>query len=121
MTAPAQSIVPSPTPSILPKPRTEKGLIPLFASYAVLQALDIDSTRRALNAGATEQNPLMRPIVSSTPAMIAFKAAATAGTLVIANRLAKQNRVAGYLLMFALNSAYIYVVANNYKIARQYP
>src|SRR3954454_10364471 len=60
------------------------ALVPLYASFATLQALDYHSTRSALADGSVrEANPLMRSIVNSPPAFIAVKAAATAGVIVV--------------------------------------
>lgn len=85
---------------------------------AVLQALDVHSTLKAIDSGrGVEQNPVMAPVVNRPAAFVAFKVAATAGTIVAADRLAKHNRIAAYAVMFALNSAYLYVVAHNYKVA----
>jgi hypothetical protein len=105
-------------PSLVrPSPRRPHSLIPLFASYAVVQALDVHSTLTAVSRGAVEQNPLMAPLVNRPAAFVAFKAGVTAGAIVVANRLARHNRLAAYVLMFALNSAYAFVVVHNYTVA----
>ena len=116
--ATAQSPVQAPPgPSIVRPTARPRGLVPLYASYAVLQALDAHSTLRAINGGAFEQNPVMAPIVNRPAALVAFKAATTAGAILAAQRLAKHNRVAAYALMVGLNSAYAFVVVHNYKVA----
>jgi len=97
--------------------KTSRGLIPLFASYAVLQALDVHSTLRAVNAGGTEANGLVNPLVGRPALFIAFKAAMTAGTIAGAERLSRHNRVAAWGLMLAANSAYAWVAVHNYRIA----
>ncbi len=94
-----------------------RGLLPLFVSYATLQALDVHSTLIALHNGAVEQNPIVGPFVNRPAALVAFKAATTAGAILAADRLARHNRPAAYALMFALNSAYAFVVVHNYKVA----
>lgn len=104
-------------PSIVRPTARPRGLVPLFASYAVLQALDVHSTLKAIDGGAVERNPLIAPIASRPAAFVALKVAATAGGILAADRLAKRNRVAAYALMFALNSAYAFVVVHNYKVA----
>lgn len=107
-------VVPSVVGSTTRRPH---ALIPVFASYAVVQALDVHSTLRALNAGAVEQNPFMTPLVRHPVAFVGLKAAITAGTIFAADRLSRHHRLAAYCLMFAMNSAYAVVVAHNYRIA----
>ncbi len=104
------------TPRPAPHPR---GLLPLFAGYAALQALDAQSTLSAINHGATEQNPLVAPMVSRPALFIAFKSAVTASTIVAADRLSRRHRLAAYGLRLGLNSAYAMVVVHNYRVARQ--
>ena len=133
--APAQAQAPAPDPSeataatpppastetnassVVAPARTSRGLLPLFASYAVLQALDVHSTLSAIHAGGTEANGLVSPLVGHPAAFIAFKAAMTTGTIAAAERLSKHNRLAAYGLMFAANSAYAWVAVHNYRIA----
>jgi hypothetical protein len=51
-------------------------LIGLYISQRVLQALDAQSTVRALHAGsAQEGNPLVRPSASQSAALVVFKLA----------------------------------------------
>jgi len=95
------------------------ALVPLFASYAVIQALDVHSTLRAINAGAQERNPLMARCVGQPATFVAFKAAMGAGTLWAAERLSRRNRFASYALMFAVNSAYAVAVVHNYRVAHR--
>ncbi len=99
------------------EPASTRGLVPLFASYALMQALDVHSTLTAIDKGAVEENSLMAPLVRRPAAFVAVKAAMTAGTIVAAHRLARNNRVAAYALMVGLNSAYAYVVMHNYRVA----
>jgi len=101
-----------------PRPTRPRVLAGLFASCVALQALDIHSTLRATNGGAAEGNAILAPFVSRPGVFVAVKAAGTAGLIIAADRLSKHNRVAAYVLMFGLNSAYAFVVVHNYKIAR---
>ena len=110
--APGQQLV----PTVSPRRERPHGLAPLYASFAVLQALDVHSTLSAVHDGAVERNRVIAPLVNNPPAFVAFKAAAPAGTIVAVDRVAKHNRVAGYALMFALNSAYTFVVIHNYRV-----
>jgi hypothetical protein len=88
------------------------ALLPaLYGSYAVLQALDAYSTKRAMTAGAREANPLMR--AGGSTGAIAVKAAAGAATIFFAERAWKKNRVGAMVLMTALNGMTAAVVAHN--------
>src|SRR5687768_4530109 len=79
----AQIALPSVGPRDIPteageaKPRRPKALIPLYATFASLQVLDVHSTTRALDRGAVEANPVMKGVVSSPAGMLALKAGAT--------------------------------------------
>jgi hypothetical protein len=94
-----------------------RGLIPLFISYAALQALDVHSTLTVVDRGGSERNAVMAALVGRPAAFVALKAAITTGTLVAANHLSKRSRVAAYALMIGANSAYAIVVAHNYGLA----
>ena len=94
------------------------ALVPLYVSFASLQAFDIDSTRKALNRGGLEANPIMRGVVGSPAAFIALKAAMTGATIASNETLWKRNRAAAVLMMVAMNGAYAAVVAHNYSVAR---
>jgi hypothetical protein len=92
--------------------------VPLYVSFAALQALDVHSTMRALEAGATEQNPLLRGIASRPAALVALKAGVTASTILLTEKLRVRNRTGAIVLMTALNSVYAFVVARNYQAIR---
>lgn len=64
------------------------GILPaLYASSALLQALDVKLTLQALKLGGVELNPAMRGIVKRPAAFMAFKAAAATVTILAAERL----------------------------------
>lgn len=92
-------------------------LTTLYGSYAVLQVLDVVSTRRALDAGAREVNPLMRGGNMTT--MIGVKAATGAATIYFAERMWKKNKVGAIAVMAALNGANAIIVARNQQHARR--
>lgn len=92
-------------------------LVPLYTSFAVLQALDVHSTRVAVARGAVERNPLAAGLVNRPAAFIAVKAGAVAGTVYLAERVRPHSRVGAILVMGALNSLYATVVAHNYRVA----
>jgi hypothetical protein len=93
-------------------------LVPLYFSFAGLQALDVVSTLGALNEGHRERNPAMGWLVQHPGALVAAKVGVAAGTVYLSERLWKKNRTAAVVLMIALNGAYAAVVANNHAAAR---
>jgi len=101
--------------------RTERrppALIPLYASFIALEALDVHSTRRGLANGAIEANPAMSGLTDNSVAMVAAKAAGTAGLILASEKIWKKNRTAAVVLMIATNSAMVWVVGHNYRAVR---
>src|SRR3954469_4198977 len=92
------------------------SLVPLYISFATLQALDVRSTMLATHAGAVEANPIMGSVLSSPPAFIASKAIATAGIVFLTDKAKKQHPRAAFVTMVVLNSLYAGVVAHNYSV-----
>lgn len=103
--------------SLSQTPRRPMALSALYGTYGTLQALDVVTTRRALSAGAREQNPMMKN--GNMAAMIAVKAAAGASTIYFTEKLWKKNRVGAVIVMAALNGATAAIVANNQRNARR--
>jgi hypothetical protein len=95
--------------------RSRHAITSLYAGFVATQALDVHSTLRALNAGHKEANPLMRWATSSPAAFVGFKTAATAGTLLVIERVRKKHPVRAVFLMAAVDTAYAFVVAHNYS------
>jgi hypothetical protein len=89
----------------------------LYVSFAALQVLDIDSTMRAVRDGGREANPVIGMMVESTAVLVATKAAATIGVVILTERLRKRHPTAALLVMIGLNSAYGTVAAHNYGVA----
>lgn len=108
--------------SLITRPRLlthrPNALIPLYAGFAVLQALDAHSTISAIGNGAVEANPLLGGVAAHPGALLAVKMGAAVGTIFVAEKLWKRNPVAAVALMVGLNSAYAIVVAHNYKVGR---
>jgi hypothetical protein len=92
-------------------------LLPLYASHIALQAADVHSTMLALKAGHVEGNPVMRGL--SPAGMVGVKVAATAGVIVLTERLWKRHRIAAVSLMLVGNGALAVIAARNYQIARR--
>ena len=99
------------------KPRPG-ALVPLYASFATLQALDAHSTSRALDQGAVEANPMMKGLAGNPTALFAVKAAGTAGVIFASEKMWKKNRAAAVFFMVAANSAMTWVVQHNYRAVR---
>ncbi|MGH9147624.1 MAG: DUF5658 family protein [Vicinamibacterales bacterium] len=93
-----------------------RALLPLYLSFVSLQVLDIASTRRALEGGAREANPIVAPLSNSTPALVAMKVGSTAAIIYLTERLRKRHPVTAVVLMVGLNAAYAGVVAHNYSV-----
>lgn len=105
-------------PPIALEQRRPSALVPLYVSFASLQALDAHSTARALDRGAVEANPMMKGLAGNTAGMLAVKAAATTGVVYSAERIWKRNKTAAVLFMVAANSAMGWVVQHNYRAVR---
>jgi hypothetical protein len=104
-------------PRDLPVKGTPRGLQPaMYGGLLALQGLDVHSTLRAIDAGHYEQNPLMRWTVSHPAAFISMKAAASAATIYLAERIRKQHPKRALLFMAAVNSAYALIVVHNYSV-----
>ena len=105
-----------------PAPRPA-ALMPLYGSLIGLQALDIDSTMRAIASGAgREANPLMQSVVGRPAALVAVKAGATGAIIFASERLRKTHHpAAAVMLMIGINSAYAMIVAHNYAVANRAP
>ena len=94
-----------------------RGVQPaLYGGLIVLQGLDVHSTLRAIDAGYSEQNPLMRWSVSHPAAFISMKAAASAATIYVAEKIRKRHPGRAMLFMTAVNSAYALIVVHNYSV-----
>jgi hypothetical protein len=98
--------------------RRPGALVGLYASLAGLNALDVYSTRRALNSGAREVNPVMASTSGNFGAMLAIKAATTTSSIYLAEKLWKKNRAAAIVTMVAVNGATAAIAARNFNNAR---
>lgn len=121
---PADSIQQAPavqltiTPRVASVERRPAALVPLYASFATLQVLDLHSTSYALAHGGVEANPTVKGLAGNTVAMAAVKAAGTAGVIYVSERLRKKNKAAAIGLMIATNATMTWVVQHNYRLAR---
>jgi hypothetical protein len=98
--------------------QTPRGLMPaLYAGNIALQVMDTHSTFRALDAGMVESNPMMRWTTEHPVAFVSMKAAATATTILVAEKIRKKHPWRAALFMTGVNTAYALVVAHNYRAA----
>ena len=123
VTVAAQGIGYSPSSSSSPSEGAPKDsprgvLVPLYMSFAALQALDVHSTLRAIDAGAVEQNPFLKGLVNQPAALIALKGGIAASTILVADKVRHHSRIGAIVTMAALNSVYATVVAHNYRAVR---
>lgn len=94
------------------------ALVPLYISFATLQALDAHSTLSAIDVGARETNPVVRGAMTMPAGMVALKAGTAVGVVYLTEKLWRRNRVAAVVTMIALNSAYATIAAHNYRQLR---
>jgi hypothetical protein len=91
----------------------------LYGSLVGLQAYDLYSTHQGLSRGAQESNPLMQGVVGNSTTVIVTKAASTAVTIAIAERLWKTNKAAAIVTMIVANGVMGAVAANNARVLQQ--
>jgi hypothetical protein len=96
-------------PSILPV---------LYVSLAALQGFDGYSTTAGLARGARETNPVMTSAAGNSAAFWAVKAASTAGSIWVAERLWKNNRVGAIVTMAVVNGVMASVAARNASVLK---
>ena len=96
------------------------GVLPsLYVSLAGLQAYDGYSTITGLKRGAVETNGIMKNVAGNPAAMFAMKAGVTAASILMAERLWKQNRrTAAIVTMIATNGLMAAVAARNASVLR---
>jgi hypothetical protein len=93
-----------------------KALIGLYASLAVVNGLDMVTTNRALKNGAMETNPAMRGSVGQ---QLLVKSVMSVGTVAVAEKLWKRNKVAAVVTMIATNGVMAAISASNARNARR--
>jgi hypothetical protein len=97
-------------------PRRPAPLLPLYGTFVVLQGLDAHSTLDAVRRGtAVERNPVLQPFAENAGAVVAIKAATTAGTIFLAEKMWRRHPKRAVVLLTAINVAYAAIVAVNYR------
>jgi hypothetical protein len=89
----------------------------LYVTFGAMQALDVYSTRAAIEAGAREANPSAVAFSQSAGAMLGLKAATTASTIFFAERMWKKNKVGAVIMLVAINGATAAVSMHNMRNA----
>ena len=96
--------------------QTPRGLLPaLYAGNIALQIMDTHSTFRALDSGLVESNPVMGWTTEHPVAFVSMKAAATATTILVAEKIRKKYPRRAALFMAGVNTAYAFIVMHNYR------
>jgi len=116
---PVNLSLPRPNVSVDGNSAAKMGMAAVYASTALMHVLDVDSTLKALKRGAIEANPLMKGVVKNRGMFIATKAAIATASIYATSRMAKNNKVHAIIASAAINSAYLMIVKNNYKIANR--
>jgi hypothetical protein len=93
--------------------------MPLWVSFAALQALDMQSTFKGLQTGGREANPVAGTFIGSGVGFASMKIATAGAVIYLTNRVQKRNRAAAIVTMVALDSAYAFVVAHNYAVQQR--
>jgi len=106
-----------------PTPPPHKGPSPLMQSLygltILVQALDIHSTFRALDAGGKEANPIVMPFADRRGLYVAFRSGIAAAAIYNTHNLARRHKIAAVAVNIGVNCAYGAIVAHNYHVARQ--
>lgn len=89
----------------------------LYVTLGAMQGWDIYSTRAALQAGAREANPAATAFAGNAGSLLGLKAASTVGTIYLAERMWKKNRVGAVVMLVAINSATAAVSMRNMRNA----
>jgi hypothetical protein len=91
---------------------TRGAILPsLYISLAALNTYDAVSTHRGLATGATEANPTMQAVVGHTASLVAVKALATVGTIVMAEHLWKTHHKGQAVAMMVISNGVMSAVA----------
>jgi hypothetical protein len=110
----------APSPELRPAKQSKRPplLVPLYASFAGLEALDVQSTLWGLKRGAVEANPLMKEAARNPAGMIAVKAAATTALIYSAERIRRRHPLLAVAYMAGITSGVAMVVHHNYRVVR---
>jgi len=91
----------------------------LYTSLAALQLYDGYSTLYGQSRGAREANPTMQWMATSPARFWTIKAATTAASIAIAERMWKRNRVGAIVAMAAVNGVAAAVAVHNTSVLQR--
>lgn len=91
----------------------------LYVALGAMQSWDVYSTRAALKAGAREANPTAAAFSGSAGSLLGLKAATTASTIFLAERMWKKNKIGAVVMLVAINGATAAVSMHNTRNARK--
>ncbi|MCY4508619.1 MAG: DUF5658 family protein [Acidobacteria bacterium] len=91
-------------------------LRPMLATHAALHLADAHSTRRGIQAGATEANPLMRWAVTSDARAYGVKVPVTAGSWWLVEQVSCAYPSGALWTVIAVNAVLALVVRHNYAL-----
>lgn len=114
----AESAQQIPLGVFLPPPELKRPrpLTSLYVSFAALQGLNAHSALPSVRGTADEMNPVVATYGTTPVKMLAIKAATTAGTIYLCEKLWRKNRAAALVVMIGLNSALAVATAHNYRV-----
>jgi hypothetical protein len=103
------------------RPRRPWPLPALYGSATFLHACDTYLSLSALNAGALELNPVLKPFTNHPVAFIAVKAGLTAASIAGAESLWKNNhRGRAVVLMLLTNAMMVGITAHNAAVLQTF-
>jgi uncharacterized membrane protein len=102
-----------------PETKLPAGFVALSLGLLTATALDVDSTRRALDAGGHEANPMMIGVVGSPFKFVAVKGGAAAAAIWATSRLRKTHPKAAAAVLAVANVGLGLVATHNYMVAAQ--
>ena len=102
-------------------PRRPWPLPALYGSATFLHACDTYLSLSALNAGASELNPVLKPFTNQPLAFIAMKAGLTAASIAGAEQMWKHDhRAKAVVLMMLTNAMMVGITAHNAEVLQRF-
>lgn len=96
------------------------ALVPLYAAFAISEALDVHSTHRALSSGVGREAGALGRCSSSVPCLIGVKAAITTGAIwAIDAGVRRRAPRAAVWLMVGLLGVQTSIDVHNYRVGRR--
>ena len=90
----------------------------IYAGTFAVHAFDAHTSLRAIEAGAKEVDPLMRPLVSHPTLLVVANLARAAAVDVGLYSIARRHKIVAIAAGLAVNSAYLMIAEHNHRVAR---